>query len=921
MPLFSRLSNAWRTLFRKSALERELDDELRAALDTLVDRYVAEGLSEESARRAAHLALGGVEPIKDAVRDVRAGAQIESVLSDIRYALRLLRKSPAFTAAAVLSLALGIGANTAIFTFINALLLRPLPVPDASSLVEVSAARKDGHGFLSFPMYRDLAVRQQVLTGIVATAGETPTRVTIPSSTGSSSEVDNVRISFVSGNYFSLLGVDPVAGRLFSPDDDRNPDSASIAGSVVVLSDAFWERQFGRDLSVVGRTILIGRVRCEVIGVAPRGFVGEIIGNAADGWVPLTTFSSRDDLDNRRGAFTAYFGRLTPGIGAGEAQASLTLTFQQLLAAEGLTKVPPEQYSIVLESAAAGLDFSMRRTYLKPLFIVMGMVAVVLLIACANVANLLLARAAARTGEISVRLALGCSRSRLVRQLLTESLLLSVTGALAGLLVSRWTSQTLGEMALRGPVGLRLNLSPDGRVFVFLAVLSVATAIAFGLVPALRSTCVDLAPALKGLRRGGGQMTKQRASRFLVICQVALSMLLLIGAGLLVRSFQKLHQQDLGFATGHVFIFSLGHGPADRTPTAMAAVEKTARQRIAALPGVASASFSGFMIFSPSDVGSPFTIPGYQPPSGEPLTARYDSVSPGHFETLGMTMVAGRTFEERDDAVDAPAVTVVNESFARRFLAERPVDAIGRTIVLRPNGSRGKAVDGAGRRYVPGADGNPDKKFEVVGVVHDAKYNNLREPPKPLFYLPYAQMTRSLRSLEVRTSRPVSAVAGPIRDALSTVTKDIMIRGIVPLAEQVDQSLAAEQLLLRLCVLFGGLALLLACVGLYGVIAYSVAQRSTEIGVRVALGATPSSVMRGVLRDTLVLVVAGMVIGIPAALAAGRLLITFLYGLTPRDPVTLAWATVTLLASAALAGALPALRAARIDPNVALRYE
>src|SRR5207237_1234359 len=310
-----------------------------------------------------------------------------------------------------------------------------------------------------------------------------------------------------------------------------------------------------------------------------------------------------------------------PGVASAQAQASLTLLFQQLLAAEGLTGVLREQHSIALQSAAAGVDFSMRRTYLKPLFIAMGMVAVVLLIACANIANLLLARAAARAGEISVRLALGCSRSRLVRQLLTESVLLSLVGAALGLLV---------------------------------------------------------------------------------VCQVALSMLLLIGAGLLVRSFQKLHQQDLGFTTAHVLIFSLGHGAADRTPAAMAAVERAARQRVAAIPGVASASFSGFMIFSQSDIGSPFTIPGYPPLTNEPLTARYDSVSPGHFETIGMTIVAGRPFEDRDDAVDATPVTVVNESFARHFLSEHPAEAIGRTIVL-----------GAGAGKV--------KTFEVVGVVHDAK--------------------------------------------------------------------------------------------------------------------------------------------------------------------------------------------------------
>jgi predicted permease len=898
MPVPSRLASAWRNLFHKSRVEQDLDEELQAALGTLEDGYRARGMSDEEARRAARLALGGVEPVKDAVRDVRIGVQVETFVFDVRYAIRTLATSPAFTAAAVLSLALGIGANTAIFTFINALLLRPLPVREPSALVEISGQRKNGHAFISFPMYRDIAERQQVMTGIVATAGETPYRVGVPTGSGGRSDVDNVRVSFVSGNYFSVLGIEPVRGRLFTPDDDRNPDTARTAGSVIVLSDGFWQRQFGRDPSIVGRTILVGRARCEVIGITPPGFVGEVIGNAADGWVPLTTFSSRDDLDNRRGTFTAFFGRIRPGVSVPDAQAQLTALFQQLLTSEQLIKTPAGESSIHLESAAAGLDFSLRRTYLKPLLIVMGMVGVVLLIACANIANLLLARATARAGEISVRLALGCSRSRLVRQLLTESLLLSLAGAGLGLVISRWASQSLAQMIYGGPVGLKLYLSPDVRVFGFLAVLAIGTAILFGLVPALRSTRVDLAPALKGMRRGSGGPSRQRAGRVLVVGQVALSLLLLVGAGLLVRSFQKLHAQDLGFVPEHVLLFDVGHGPADRRPAAMTAVEKAARERVLAVPGVQSAAFSGMLIFSPSDIGAPFSIPGYPSPNGEPLTARYNSVSPGYFETVGMRLLEGRLFDERDNATTAAGVTVVNESFTRQFF---PQGAVGRTIIF----GRGESA----------------AALEIVGVVADAKYNDLRADAKPLYFLPYAKMTRSLRSLLVRTTQPGSAIAGPVREALLSVTRDVMIRRVIPLTEQVDASLGAEALLLRLCVLFGGLALLLACVGLYGVIAYSVAQRMTEIGVRVALGATPMSVMRGVLRDTLLLVLAGIAIGIPVALFSGRLLLAFLYGLTPRDPATLALATGILVVAATLAAALPALRASRVDPNVALRYE
>ena len=892
MRLRSRLVHAWRNLVHKSAVERELDDELRAVEETLRDRFTAAGMSDAEARRAARLAAGG-EPVQDAVRDVRAGVRLEILLNDLRYAARALRKAPAFTTAAVLSLALGIGANAAIFTFINALALSPLPVDDPASLVAIDPA---GEGpFISFPMYRDLAARQQVLTGMAATAGETPIRVTVPSfSGGTAAGIDNVRISFVSGNYFSLLGVAPAAGRLFLPEDDRDPSSAETAGSIVVLSDAFWDRQFGRDPAVIGRTIRVGRVPARVVGVAPRGFAGEVIGNAADGWVPLTAWSSRDDLDNRRGTFTSFFGRLKPGVTSAEAAAQLTVLFRQLRVAEGLQQAP-QQAAIVLTSAAAGLDFSLRTIYLRPLLIVMGMVALVLVIACANIANLLLARGASRAGEIGVRLALGCSRARLVAQLLMESALLSVAGAALGLFISRVATDSLARMILGGPVGLKLRLAPDARVFAFLAAMAIATAVIFGLLPALRATRLDLAPALKGLRRGGGPPIRQRAGRALVVGQVALSLLLLVGAGLLVRTVQKLYAQDLGFHPEGVVIFSLAGAPSDRTPAAMGAVERAAREGVLAVPGVESASFSGILIFSPSDIGSTFQIPGA--PTDEPLTARYNSVSPGHFETLGMTIVAGRSLRDADNRVDAPGATVVNESFARRFF---------------PDGAVGRTIDFGTRERRP---------LEIVGVVRDAKYNSLRTGAKPLFYLLYAQMTRTLRSLEVRTSQPMSALIGPIREALSSVTKDLMIRQVLTLGDQVDRSLSAERLLLRLCGVFAALALLLACIWLYGVIAYSVAQRTTEIGVRVALGAPPSSVTRSIMRETLGLAAAGIAIGIPAALASGRFLVKFLYGLTPSDPVTFAASTGILLIAATLAAALPARRAARVDPALALRAD
>src|SRR5882672_1703714 len=566
--------------------EDDLKDEIQAHLDLLAEEHERRGLSSAEARLAARRDFGGVEQMKEAYRDQRGFRWIDSLARDVRYTIRLLRKAPVFTAVAVFSLALGIGANTAVFTLLDALLLRTLPVRDSHELVEVTAQKHGEFAMISFPMYRDLRDLQDVFGGFVATAGETPYRVTIPDSAGSATELDNIPVGLVSGNYFEVLGVPPALGRFFTADDDRNPHSSEALGSVVVLSDVFWERQFGRDPRILERTISIGRSPCRVIGIAPRGFSGEVVGSSPAAWVPIVPFSSDDNLENRRGVFTAYMARLKPGVDRVRAQAAMTVLFQQLLRAEGRIRDHTEDFTIALADGATGLDVPLRRTFARPIRIVMAIVAVVLLIACANVANLLLARGAARQAEFGVRLAIGCSRRQLVAQVLTESVILSALGAFAGAAVAYGGSGALLGLISTGPAPVALDLQFGVRVFAFLAVVAIGSAVAFGLLPALRMTRVDPGPVLKKSLRAGLGGPAQRASRSFVSLQIALSLLLLIGAGLLLRSLQNLHRLDLGFRADSVLVFDLAHTPQQRDPASLSAVGSQVLRRIRQLPNV-----------------------------------------------------------------------------------------------------------------------------------------------------------------------------------------------------------------------------------------------------------------------------------------------------------------------------------------------
>jgi predicted permease len=838
----------------------------------------------------------------------------DEMMQDLRFGLRMLLKHRGFTTVAVITLALGIGANTAVFTLINALLLRKLPVTNPHELVVINAnsgrVAQGGNAYfprLTFPMYRDLRVRQEVLTDIFASAGRS-IRLTIPGGTGTA-EVDNVRTSLVTANYWSVLGVDPALGRFFTEEEDRNPNSSETAGSLAVLSYSFWERQFGRDPGVLGRTVIVNRSPCRVIGIAPRGFSGEQIGGRPDLWVPLISFSPANVLENRNRTFTHEMGRLKPGVSLSQAEAAMTLLYQQLVQAERVQapqrnqdRAPAIQdFRIQLDPGATGLSFGfpqgLRQTFTQPLRIIMAIVALVLLIACANVANLLLARAVARRREISVRMALGCGRFRLIRQLLTESLLLAALGTAAGLFVAWWGSRVMLRMVDTGYGPPLLDLSPDARVLQFTAAVMVLTGIGFGLAPAWRASGIDLASAMKDQARGTGRRVKQYLGRTLVIFQVALSLLLLIGAGLLIRSLHNLRQIDLGFRPEHVLIFELAHNPNNREPAALARVAREVRERVRQIPGVESASLSVHMLLSPFGSNGWLGIRDYTPEPGEQVEVNFNFVSPAYFETVGMTLVAGRGIEERD-SMNAPLVAVVNEATARRYF---------------PNGSAvGRIVE---------VEGSPGRPIEIVGVVRDAKYNDQRENVKHMVYRPLWQSPWELSVLEVRTTRPLSAMAGPVRNALLEVSRDVMISRAFTLSDQVDSTLASERLLATLCAVFGALALLLASVGLYGVLSYAVAQRTQEIGIRMALGATARDVLWLVLRQSLTVVLIGIAFGFALALVCTRLVSSFLYGLSPTDPGAIALATLLLLLVALAACYLPARRATKVDPMIALRHE
>jgi predicted permease len=873
---------------RREDREHDLDDEIRHHL-----RMAAEDRGAAAARRE----FGNITLIKEVTREMWGGATFEKLAQDLRYAVRTLSHAPALAIVAILSLALGIGANTAIFSLIDAVLLKSLPVVHPEQLFQVTLG--DRQQALTNPLWEAVRDRQDVFSGILA-SGNTQFDL------ASGGEEQHIDGAYVSGDYFSALGVSPALGHVFAQGDDRRgcPGAA-------VLSYDFWLRRYGASPDVLNRTISLDSHSFPIAGVAAPGFYGIDVGQKKDVFLPICAEKivrgEYSALDQRSWWWLTLIARAKPGVTVGQAAARLKTLTPGILA-----DTVPGNFgdkargfylgrSISLVPAATGLS-TLRAEYRSALYTLMAVVAVVLLIACANVANLLLARATVRQKEIAVRLALGAGRARLIRQLLTESLLLSLVGAVLGAIFARWGAALIVRLISSDRTRVFLDLTPDPRVLAFTIAATVLTGLLFGLAPAWRGTRVSPQFAMKENSRAATQSRSAFGlSNALVIIQVALSLILVACAGLLVGTFRKLETLDPGFDRNHVLLMTVDVRNAKYPKERRAAIYRDMIDRLRAAPGIRSASTSSIFPLSGGAWRNEIHIDGYTPANSRDMEIYFNQVSAGYFETTGTPMLTGRVFNDRDTPA-SPRVAVVNQSFAAKFFGSS--NAVGKTC---------RQLDGASKLGPP---------IEIVGVVADSKYRDLREATGPVLYYAVSQ-DHGLwdnTNFELRAVGAATDIIPAVKSVIAEFNPNIVV-SFKTLTARIDESLVRERLLATLSGFFGALALLLSAIGLYGVMSYRVARRRNEIGIRMALGAEQRRILAMVLRDVAVLLLFGLAAGIGAALFATRLVANFLYGVTARDPAILTIASVVLAMVAAAAGYLPARRAARLDPMTALREE
>ena len=891
----------------------ELEEDIREHIERGTQENIEQGMTPEEARHAAMRKFGNVTRIKEDVREAWGFVWLEQLLQDLRYGARMLRRSPGFTAVAVITLALGIGANTAIFSLINALMLRTLLVQKPEQLVVLRWRARQNPGTrqsyywggcpgeetgatacsFSYLLYEQLRRNREVFSGVfgfVPPSGITEITVNGQTSQG--------RGDFVSGDFFSTLGVTATTGRVLDLLDD-----VSGASPVVVISYNYWRSRFGSDPSVIGQTVLLNGVPFTVSGVAAPGFEGLETGVPRQFWV---TLASRFAIDNRfprereidaKSVWIQMMARLKPGVTVPDAERVLSTVFASISTSGPDALFSPEnQPRIELPSASRGFA-SMRREFSTPLFVLMAAVGLILLVACANVAGLLLARAVAREKEIAVRFALGAGRWRIVRALLTESVVLASAGGALGVLVAYWGATSLSRFLASGGEGAwEIHVRPDLRVLAFTIAVSCMVGILSGLAPALRSSGLDLIPALKySGNKGKGSIGRRFGlGAALVVTQTAVSILVLAGAGLLVRTLINLRNTDTGFDAHNVLLFDIDARLSGYKDAKLGQLYREIQQRVSAAPGVTSASYSSTTLLSGADITTTFRVTEAPVQSG--VNVDELPVGPDFFQTMRIPTLIGRTFLAADfENAAKPQPMVVNQSFALRFFG------------------RGNAL---GRLLSEGDTKTPD--YEIVGVVGDAKYDDLRKKMRPTTYFP---MGLEPGSFEVRTAMDPKALIPNVREILSGLDSNLVLLSAKTQIEQIDQALYQERLLATLSSLFGGLGLALACVGLYGLLSYEVSRRTHEIGVRMALGAEQSGVLRLVIRRGVTLAMFGVAIGVAAALGVTRYVETLLYGVRPVDPVTFVCVAALLLAVAVGACYIPARRAMRTDFMVALRYE
>jgi len=905
----------WTRVFRIGVgarhLERDVDQEIEFHIAMRTQKLVAAGLAPDAARAKALERFGDMSSVRNNCLDVdyhreramRRTNFLSNLRQDIAYALRTMRQNAGFAAVVLLTLALGIGANTSTFTLIDALVLRTLPVPHPEQLVTIGNPARTGglsegtprNDIASYPLYADVRDQVRSLSGIYAT-GRTNRLDMLAES--QQKEPEHPRGRFVSGNYFTILQIPAALGRTFTPDEERVPGAAPV----VVLSNAYWQTRFAGDRSAVGRSIQINGVPLTIIGVTPAKFTGDIVGQPIDVWLSImeqeALMPNAPTLTDRSVSWIQMMGRLAPGVTLAQARSEITAVENRSLIDHAL---PGERLSVEkdtrdkpvqVESGARGFSYY-RRIFSGPLFILMAAVAVVLFIVCANLANLMLARASARGREMSIRMALGASRVRLVQQLLTESVILAVAGGALGVLLAIWGSSAL--IALTG--GAQLETRLDGRVLAFTAALSLTTAILFGLVPALRATRVELATVLRAQGRGVSNAERGTGrfglGKMLVVAQVALSVLLLVGTGMLVRSMQRLQSTDIGVARDALVLIDVDAQRAGYKDARLGALVRDLLARATQTSGVVAASASENGLFSGTESATNMQVEGFTARTDDDSAIAYDDVGPAYFKAIGAHMLQGRDFEERDNESGAK-VAVLNETAARFFFPHG--SAIGSHVT------------------------SDSSTFEIVGVVGDVEEQNLRADPLRRAYFPMAQMRRAPGrfSIEVRASGDPGKLGESLRRSLAAANPSVPLRSQT-LSSLIGESIAQDRLVSRVVSVFGTLALALAALGLYGVMTYATTRRTSEFGLRMALGAEPGDVMRLVLGEAMLLVVGGVMVGMPAALGAMRLVQHQLYQIGLLDWPSILIALVVLGASAALAGYVPARRAARVGPLVALR--
>ena len=838
---------------------------------------------------------------------------MENLVKDLKYGARGLLKRKGFAAIAVLTLALGIGANTAIFTLVNAVMLKSLPVSQPEQLVLFSDTTGEGTSVhdtpmtgewkrFSHPSYLYFRNHNQSFQDLAAfRSGENRLSVRRSATEGAAATRGSGHL--VSGNYFSLLGVSPLRGRLLTPDDDQ-PNASPAA----VMSYRYWEQELNRDPSVVGQTFVLNGTNFTVVGVAPQEFFGVRVRKPPDFWLPLAFHPQvelrKSFLDDNQVSFLMLLGRLKPGVSMDQAEAGVNLQLRQFLTELAGGQLTEERQRgiqntyIKLAEGYGGIS-NLRVMYSKPLHMLMAIVGMVLLIACANVGSLLLARATARKAEISLRMALGASRWRIVRQLLTESMLLAVIGGVCGVLLAQWGVTILVNLVAKETP---LDTRPDSGVLAFTVGVSIVAGLLFGLVPAVRASRTDLATAMKEKTRTRSRLWRFNLSSAMVVLQVGLSMVLLTGAGLFARSLLNLQSENVGFDRSNMLLVGIDPRLAGYKPAALPALYQQVIERLGNLPNVRSVSMATYSPMSGSHRASSIELPGYTPQPDESVVVEDMLAGPKYAETLGIPLLRGRDLDIRD-TVSAPRVALVNEAFVNRYFKDQ--NPVGRNFTFDDETDNGQML-------------------EIIGVVGDVKTEDAREKQDPAVYRPILQIADEAAytvNVQIRTAGDPNSFTQSVRQTINGIDDKIPIFGVTTLEEQVHGTLKQDRLIAQLVSFFGALALILACIGLYGVMAHGVARRTSEIGIRMALGARGGNIAWMILRETLMLVVLGLVIGVPTALLAAKFISSQLFGLKPADPVALIGAAVVLTLVALLAGYVPARRASRVNPLSALRYE